>query len=157
MPRLLVAAVAARLPGWAEEACADYLARLPREFAAERVAVKPEPRPEGKNAPPILAAEAGRLRARLPRDAILVALDERGKDLTTREFAARLRGWMDESRPVAFLVGGADGLDPALKREASFQLRLSSLTLPHALAQLVLCEQLYRAVSLLRGHPYHRD
>ena len=132
-------------------------AKAPLPSSGNSVAVKPEPRPEGKNAPQILAAEAGRLRARLPRDAILVALDERGKDLTTREFAARLRGWMDESRPVAFLVGGADGLDPALKREASFQLRLSSLTLPHALAQLVLCEQLYRAVSLLRGHPYHRD
>ena len=157
MARFLVVAVAARLPGWAESACAEYAARLPREFATERIAVKPEPRPEGRTVPQILAAEAARIRARLPRDALAVALDERGRDLTTREFAARLRAWSDESRPVAFVVGGADGLDPALKRDAALQLRLSSFTLPHALAQVVLCEQLYRATSLLRGHPYHRD
>ena len=157
MPRLLVAAVAARLPGWAEAACADYLARLPREFAAERVTVKPEPRPEGKSVPQLLAAEATRLRARLPRGATLIALDERGADLGTRAFATRLRGWADAGQPVAFVIGGADGLDPALQREAALSLRLSSFTLPHALAQVVLCEQLYRAVSLLRGHPYHRD
>lgn len=157
MSRLLVVAVAPRLPGWAETACADYVARMPREFSTERVAVKPEARTEGRSPARIMAAEAERVRARLPREAFVVALDERGKDIGTREFAARLRAWVDEAQPVAFVIGGADGLDPALREGAGYRLRLSSFTLPHALAQVMLCEQLYRAASLLRGHPYHRD
>jgi 23S rRNA (pseudouridine1915-N3)-methyltransferase len=88
---------------------------------------------------------------RLPAQARVVALDERGKDLTTRQFAALL------AEPTAFVIGGADGLDPALRKRAALLLRLSALTLPHALAQVVLCEQLYRAATLLTGHPYHRD
>ncbi len=157
MPRLLVVAVAARLPAWAEGACAEYAARMPRGFETQRIAVKPEPRPEGKPVPRLLAAEAARIDARLPPGARLVALDERGRDFGTREFSQKLREWLDEAVPVAFVIGGADGLDADLKRRASLQVRLSSLTLPHALAQVLLCEQLYRAASLLTGHPYHRD
>ncbi len=97
----------------------------------------------------LLEVKASRIR--IPEKSRLVALDERGKDLTTRQFAALL------GEPTAFVIGGADGLDPAIKRKASLLLRLSSLTLPHALAQVLLCEQLYRAATLLTGHPYHRD
>ena len=81
----------------------------------------------------------------------MIALDERGKDLTTRQFAALL------GQPSAFVIGGADGLDPAIRKDAALLLRLSAFTLPHALAQVVLCEQIYRAATLLTGHPYHRD
>lgn len=96
----------------------------------------------------ILEVKAKRIK--IPARARLVALDERGKDLTTRQFAALL------GEPTTFVIGGADGLDPAIRKEASLLLRLSALTLPHALAQVLLCEQLYRAASLLTGHPYHR-
>ena len=96
-------------------------------------------------------AAAGKIREKIPRNTRLVALDERGSDLTTKQFAALL------GEPTAFVIGGADGLDPALKKEAALLLRLSALTLPHALAQVLLCEQLYRAVSILTGHPYHRE
>jgi 23S rRNA (pseudouridine1915-N3)-methyltransferase len=156
MERILIVAVAAKLPAWAAAARAGYLGRLPRAFAARSVDVKAEPRPGGKSTGAILAAEAARIRAALPRAARVVALDERGTDLTTAAFAAKLRGWIDAGDPVAFVIGGADGLDEALKRDASARIRLSSLTLPHALAQVLLCEQLYRAASLLAGHPYHR-
>jgi len=88
---------------------------------------------------------------RIPARTRLVALDERGKDLTTRQFASLL------GEPTAFVIGGADGLDPAMKKAAALLLRLSALTLPHALAQVVLCEQIYRAATLLTGHPYHRE
>jgi len=87
----------------------------------------------------------------IPENTRLVALDERGKDLTTKQFAGLL------SRPTTFLIGAADGLDPAFKSKASLLLRLSALTLPHALAQIVLCEPIYRAATLLTGHPYHRE
>ena len=96
-------------------------------------------------------AAAGKVRKEIPAGVRLVALDERGKDLTTKQFASLL------GAPTAFVIGGADGLDPALKKEAALLLRLSALTLPHALAQVVLCEQLYRAATLLTGHPYHRE
>jgi 23S rRNA (pseudouridine1915-N3)-methyltransferase len=97
----------------------------------------------------ILDVKPGRIV--IPENTRLVALDERGKDLTTKQFAALL------SRPTTFLIGAADGLDPAMKSKASLLLRLSTLTLPHALAQVVLCEQIYRAATLLTGHPYHRE
>ncbi len=90
-------------------------------------------------------------RIRIPEKARLVALDERGKDLTTRQFAALLQ------HPTTFVIGGADGLDPAIKARAALLLRLSALTLPHALAQVLLAEQLYRAATRLTGHPYHRE
>ena len=92
-----------------------------------------------------------RVRARLPGGTRIVALDERGKDLATREFAKLLL------EPTAFVIGGADGLAPEFRDKAFLTLRLSALTLPHVLAQLVLVEQLYRAASLHAGHPYHRE
>jgi 23S rRNA (pseudouridine1915-N3)-methyltransferase len=99
----------------------------------------------------LLEIKASKLNLSLPPQARLVALDERGKDLTTRQFAALL------AEPTAFVIGGADGLDAAIKKRAALLLRLSALTLPHALAQVMLCEQIYRAATLLTGHPYHRD
>jgi len=137
VPRLHIVAIANKLPPWAEAARDGYLKRMPRGFEVNVVRLKP--------------AAASRIRDRLPRGARLIALDERGKDLTTVQFAALL------SEPTVFVIGGPDGLDPALKKDAALLLRLSSLTLPHALAQVVLCEQLYRAASLLTGHPYHRE
>lgn len=99
----------------------------------------------------LLEVKASKLNLKIPQQARLVALDERGKDLTTRQFAALL------AQPTAFVIGGADGLDAAIKKRAALLLRLSALTLPHALAQIVLCEQIYRAATLLTGHPYHRE
>ena len=110
---------------------------MPRGYEVKLVELKP--------------AAAGKIRERIPKNLRLVALDERGKDLTTKQFAALL------GAPTAFVIGGAEGLDPSLKSEAYLLLRLSALTLPHALAQVVLCEQLYRAAMLLTGHPYHRE
>ena len=157
MPRLAIVAVGDKLPKWADDACGEYLKRLPREFETTLVAVRPEPRTSGKNAAQMMAAEAQKLRAALPRGARLVGLDEHGKDLTTAHFSARVRAWLDSGVATAFLIGGPDGLDAALKKECELLLRLSSFTLPHALARAVFAEQLYRAASLLGGHPYHRE
>ena len=137
MPRLHVASVANRLPGWAEAARAEYLGRMPRGYEVNLIEVRP--------------AAAARLRARLPGGVRIVALDERGQDLTTRQFAKLL------SEPTVFAIGAADGLDPLVRKQAFLLVRLSALTLPHALAQVMLCEQLYRAATLLTGHPYHRN
>jgi 23S rRNA (pseudouridine1915-N3)-methyltransferase len=130
--RLRLVAVASNLPAWARSARDEYLRRMPRGYEVALLEVK----------------ASG---IRIPEKSRLVVLDERGKDLTTRQFAALL------GEPTAFVIGGADGLDPTIKRKASLLLRLSTLTLPHALAQVVLCEQIYRAATLLTGHPYHRE
>ena len=157
MPRLYVVAVGDKLPRWANEACDEYLKRLPRGYEALLFEVRAEPRTSGKSVEQMMAAEAKRLRAALPPGVRLIALDERGKDSTTDQFSTRLRTWLDSGVPTAFLVGGPDGLDGTLKRECEQLLRLSSFTLPHALARTVFAEQLYRAASLLKGHPYHRE
>ena len=155
--RLLVAAVAARPPGWVVEGWQDYARRLPRELPLELLEIKPEPRTAGKPVEAMMAAEAQRIEAALPARCRRVALDERGEAPTTRQLADRLARWMDQGDDIAFLIGGPDGLAPALKAGAAEQLRLSSLTLPHALVRVILAETLYRAVSLLRNHPYHRE
>ena len=129
MPRLHVVALSAKLPGWAEQACAEYVKRMPKGYEVQRLNVK---------------------RVALPKNAYVVALDERGKDLTTEQFAKLLQ------RETAFVIGGADGLDEKIRQQAALLLRLSALTLPHALAQVVLLEQIYRAATILTGHPYHR-
>jgi 23S rRNA (pseudouridine1915-N3)-methyltransferase len=140
--KLFVAAIAARLPPWAREARETYRSRMPRGFEVEHLDLK--------------SAERERLRARLPKGALIVALDERGEALSTRQFAASLAAWRGRGAAVAFVIGGPEGLGPELRADAARLLRLSSFTLPHALAQVVLYEQLYRAATLLGGHPYHR-
>ena len=105
----------------------------------------------------MMAAEAKRIDAALPARCRRIALDERGEALDTQALAKRLGQWQDGGDDIAFLIGGPDGLDPALKQGAHEKLRLSALTLPHGLARVVLAEALYRAHSLRCGHPYHRD
>ena len=151
-----VVAVGQRLPAWAEEACADYLKRFPPEARVVVHAVKAEPRSEGRPVAAVMAAEAARLRAACPKGAHVVALDERGQRCTTEELAQRWARWQQQGDDVALLIGGPDGLDPALRAQAHERLRLSDLTLPHALVRVLLLEQLYRAWSIHAGHPYHR-
>ena len=155
--KLLVAAVGTRMPGWVDEAFAEYAKRMPRELPVELLEVKAEPRTGGKPVPALLSAEAARLRAVLPARCRRVVLDERGQDASTRALSDRLEKWEREGDDVAFLIGGPDGLEPQLKQEAHETLRLSALTLPHGMVRVILAEALYRAASLCRGHPYHRE
>jgi 23S rRNA (pseudouridine1915-N3)-methyltransferase len=155
--KLIVIAVGTRMPFWVNEAYREYAKRMPPKTALELVEIKPEARSSGKSAAQMLAAEAVRMQAALPKGARVIALDERGKELTTCGLAVQLEAWMKEKGALAFLIGGADGLDASLKKGAAMQLRLSSLTLPHGLARVLLAEQLYRAFSIVGGHPYHRE
>jgi len=155
--KLAVVAVGHRMPAWVDAGFADYARRLPRECAIELKEIRPEPRSSGKTAHQLAAAEAVRIRAAIPRGAVQVALDERGRALATAQLAAQLGRWRDEGRDAAFIIGGPDGLDPAVRQGADLVLALSALTLPHALARVVLAEQLYRAFSILHNHPYHRE
>lgn len=150
-------AVGQRQPAWAVSAYDDFARRFPPELRLELVAVKAEPRNSGKSADALRRAEAQRLDAACPKGARRVLLDERGTHTSTRALAERLRFWLGDGRDVAFLVGGPDGVDAALAHGADETLRLSDLTLPHALVRPLLAEALYRAWSLTVGHPYHRE
>ena len=154
--RLVVAAIGQRQPAWADAAWDDFAKRFPADCKLELKALKAEPR-AGKAAVQCMAAEAQRLEAALTKGVRRVILDERGSRLTTTQLADRLQFWRGDGRDVAFLIGGPDGLDPALKATADETLRLSDLTLPHAFARVLLAEALYRAWSVVQGHPYHRE
>jgi len=154
--KLAVLAVGHRQPAWVNDGCAEYLKRMPRELPASVTEIKPEPR-GSKTREQLLAAEKGRIRDALPGSCRIVVLDEKGDDLTTLKLAKRLEVWMQDGRDVALLIGGAAGPGEEFKQQADDKLRLSSLTLPHGMARLILCEQLYRAVSVLKNHPYHRE
>ncbi len=154
--KLQVLAIGQRQPAWADAAWADFAKRFPPEMRLELKALKAEPR-HARTPAQCMAAEAQRIEAALPKDARRVVLDERGTSISTQQLAERLRAWRAEGRDVALLIGGPDGLDATLKAGADETLRLSDLTLPHAFARVLLAEALYRAWSLLQGHPYHRE
>lgn len=153
---LRVIALGHRMPAWVTAGWNDYARRMPREFALQLVELKPEPRASGKSVPQILAAEGERI-AQAAKGAEVIALDERGKPWTTRLLADHLARWRDDAATAAFVIGSADGLADSVKRGASAVVSLSALTLPHGMVRVIVAEQLYRAVSLLAGHPYHRD
>ena len=153
----MIVAVGHRMPAWVDAGFEEYAKRMPREAAIALVEVKAEPRNEEASPQRIMDAEAKRIAAAIPKGATRVVLDERGKMLATRELAAKIEGWQMEGRDVAFVIGGADGLSDAVKRDADVMWSLSALTLPHGLVRVVLAEQLYRAFSLLKNHPYHRE
>jgi 23S rRNA (pseudouridine1915-N3)-methyltransferase len=154
--KLLVLAIGQRQPAWADAAWADFAKRFPLEMRLELKALKAEAR-SARTAAQCMAVEAQRIEAAMPKGALRVVLDERGTSMTTLQLSERLRAWRSEGRDVAFLVGGPDGLDAALKAGADETLRLSDLTLPHAFVRVLLAEALYRAWTLLQGHPYHRE
>jgi 23S rRNA (pseudouridine1915-N3)-methyltransferase len=155
--KLWLVAVGQRQPGWAQEAFEDFAKRFPPECRLELKAVKAEPRQGGKGVAALKAAEADRIEAALPKGCRRVVLDERGQRRSSAALAERLAFWLGDGRDVALIVGGPDGLDDRLLQGADETLRLSDLTLPHALARVLLAEALYRAWSLQAGHPYHRE
>jgi 23S rRNA (pseudouridine1915-N3)-methyltransferase len=154
--KLYILAVGHKMPDWIAAGFDEYTKRMPPELRIELREIKPEQRSSGRPAESVMAAERLRIEAALPKGARLVALDERGKDWTTMQLAGALPGWQQDGRDVAFLIGGADGLDSELKARADLLLRLSSLTLPHAMVRVLLAEQLYRAWTITQNHPYHR-
>jgi 23S rRNA (pseudouridine1915-N3)-methyltransferase len=154
--KFLIYAVGHKMPEWIATGFQEYAKRMPHEAVVELLEIKPESRSGGKKAEQLLVAEGARMRALLPSKCRLVALDERGCQWTTAMLADSIRRWMKDGGDTVFLIGGADGLDPAIKNMADETLALSTLTLPHGLVRILLVEQLYRAMSLIKGHPYHR-
>lgn len=154
---ITVLAVGTKMPRWVDEAVAEYAKRFGRDMTYTLKEIKPEKRGAGVTAAQGMAAEEKRLLEAIPEHAYLVALDERGKAPTSVELAGYLKEWQQNGEHICFIIGGADGMTDALKQKARLLLRLSSLTLPHGMVRVLLTEQLYRAVSILNNHPYHRE
>jgi 23S rRNA (pseudouridine1915-N3)-methyltransferase len=153
--KFIICAVGHKMPQWVAAGFQEYAKRMPREAAIELLEIKPEKR-AGMKVEQLLDVEANRILAALPARCRLVAMDERGRQCSTVKFAESVAGWMRAGGDTVFIIGGADGLAPAIKNAADEVLALSTLTMPHAMARIVLAEQLYRTVSLIKGHPYHR-
>jgi 23S rRNA (pseudouridine1915-N3)-methyltransferase len=154
--RARVIAIGTRMPPWVRNACAEYRQRLRAGFPLELQEIQTASR-RGGGAARALAREGERLLATLAPGDYVIALDERGRELTTQELARWLGFRKQQGEDLAFVVGGPDGLAPAVRARSNFTLALSRLTLPHALARVVLTEQLYRAHCILANHPYHRE
>ncbi len=155
--RVRLIAVGSRMPKWVREAYEDYITRLSSGLKVSLVEIEPGPRTAGRSPQKAMEVEAQKLLGALRKDEFVVALDERGAQLTTRELAGWLKTRMQDGRDLAFLVGGPDGFSPEVLGRSDFKWSLSPLTFPHALVRVVLAEQLYRAHGVLTNHPYHRD
>jgi len=154
--QLIIVAVGHKMPAWVDAGFGEYAKRMPPECRISLKEIRPVERSGSKTAETAMALERERIEAALPKGARIVALDERGKDLTTMQLSRNLTQWQQDGGDVAFVIGGADGLDPGLKACAADLIRISSLTLPHGMVRVLLAEQLYRAWSITQNHPYHR-
>jgi len=155
--KIRLVAVGTRMPDWVQQGFGEYAKRLPRECGLQLVEIAPERRPKNADIARIKFAECEKLMNAVPRGTAVVALDERGQAWSTRQLADRLGTWLAGGRGVSLLVGGPDGLDSNCLAASELKWSLSPLTLPHSLVRIVVAEQLYRAWSLLQGHPYHRE
>ncbi len=154
--KLRLLAVGTRMPVWVEAGFADYAARFPPECRLELKEIPAGRRGKARDPRRAVTEEGARLRAALPKRAHVVALDERGQSWSTAQLARELAGWLRNGQDAAFLIGGPDGLAADLLARAQQRWSLSPLTLPHALVRVLVAEQLYRAWSVLKNHPYHR-
>jgi 23S rRNA (pseudouridine1915-N3)-methyltransferase len=154
--QLVIAAVGHKMPAWIEAGFGEYAKRMPPECRVQLKEIKPVERSGSRNAETVMAQERAKIEAAIPKGSRIVALDERGKDLTTLQLSQLLTQWQQDGRDVTFVIGGADGLDAGFKASADMLIRISSLTLPHGMVRVLLAEQLYRAWSITQNHPYHR-
>lgn len=154
--QLIIAAVGHKMPAWIETGFAEYAKRMPPEIRIHLKEIKPVERSGSKTAETAMALERAKIEAVIPKGARIIALDERGRDLTSVQLSQHLVQWQQDGRDVALVIGGADGLDAEFKARADMLIRISSLTLPHGMVRVMLAEQLYRAWSITQNHPYHR-
>jgi 23S rRNA (pseudouridine1915-N3)-methyltransferase len=155
--RVRLIAVGSRMPKWVREAYEDYITRLGSSLKVALVEIEPGARSAGRPPQKAMESEGQKLLAALRKDEYVVALDEHGAEMTTRELATWLKARMQDGRDLALLIGGPDGFVPEVLERSDFKWSLSRLTFPHALVRVVLAEQLYRAHSVLANHPYHRE
>jgi 23S rRNA (pseudouridine1915-N3)-methyltransferase len=155
--RIRIIAVGERMPRWVDEVVADYTRRLAGSLKVALVEVPAGQRTSRGDPAQAMQLEGERIRSLIKPQEFVVALDERGAQMSTRELATWLSGRMHDGRDLVLVIGGPDGLSAEILTRSDQKLSLSKLTMPHPLVRVVLAEQLYRAHTVLSGHPYHRD
>ncbi len=154
--RIQLIAVGSRMPGWVDEGYQEYARRLPSECSLQLQEIPAGKRGKNADIVRLTRQEGEKMAAAIPKGARVVALEVKGKPWSTEQLSARMESWLGDGRDVALLVGGPEGIEPELSASADERWSLSPLTLPHPLVRIVVAEQIYRAWSLLKGHPYHR-
>lgn len=144
------------MPAWVETGYQEYVGRLPHEYKLELVEIGRIKSSASMNSDQLKKAEGEYLLQAVPKGAHIVALDEHGKQPGTQQFANNLEQWQANTRNLVFLIGGADGLSEQCLHAAHQKISLSALTFPHTMVRVILAEQLYRAWTVIQGHPYHR-
>ena len=157
MGRVRIVAVGSRMPQWVREPFDDYIQRLGSSLKITLTEIEPGARSGGRSPARAIETEGQRILAAVRANEFVVALDEHGSEMTTRELASWLATRLRDGSDLAFLIGGPDGFAPEVLQRANFKWSLSRLTFPHALVRVLLAEQLYRAHAVLANHPYHRD
>ena len=155
--RTYLVAIGKRMPAWVTAGFNEYNKRLPQELRLNLFEVAPMVRSKSTTIQKILTEEERHLRAAIPEDSCIVVLDEHGKQLDSPLLSKKLELWFQQGRDVTFVIGGADGLADEIKQSADMLWSFSSSTLPHTLVRVILVEQIYRAWTILKNHPYHRD
>ena len=155
--KLQLIAVGHKMPNWISEGYLEYAKRMPRDFTLTLTELKPDKRISARTPQQVMSEEADRILAAIPDGARVLALDERGANWTTMKLADSMKEWQIDGREAVFIIGGSDGLDPRIKQRADQLLQLSAMTMPHGMVRVLLAEQLYRAVSIINNHPYHRE
>lgn len=145
------------MPKWVDDAFAEYAKRMPRGQSVELTTIATAARKSGQTRQRLQQQEADKIGGKIKPGSYNLALDEKGKQWTTQEWASHYRRWLQQYPQLNFIIGGPDGLSPELLQQADEKIALGKMTLPHGLARVVLMEQLYRAWSVVEGHPYHRE
>lgn len=149
-------AMGQRMPGWVNQGVEEFSKRMPPECKLRWVEIPASKRTKTSDIARLMQQEGEKMIAAIPRGAMVVALDVKGKAWSTEELSEQLAGWLQGGRDIAMLIGGPEGLAPACLEMAELKLSLSKMTLPHPLVRVMLSEQLYRAMSILKHHPYHK-
>lgn len=154
--KVKVIAVGSKMPQWVETAVAEYSKRLPKDCALEVIEIAPGHRGKGTNKEVAMNQEAEAIRKALKPSDHIVTLEVLGQAWSTEKLAKQLEGWRYQGNDTALIVGGPDGLHPSILKLAKQRWSLSALTLPHPMVRIILAEQIYRAWTILQGHPYHK-
>jgi 23S rRNA (pseudouridine1915-N3)-methyltransferase len=150
-------AVGKKMPKWINTGYAEFSKRMPPELQINLIEITPSTRNKSTTIEKNIKEEGDRIQSAIPANSKLIVLDEKGKNFSSIDLSRKIEGWLPMGQDIALVIGGADGIDPEIKQQADEKWSLSSFTLPHALVRVVVAEQLYRAWSILKGHPYHRE
>jgi 23S rRNA (pseudouridine1915-N3)-methyltransferase len=151
-----VLSICDKLPAWVKTGFDEYSVRLRQKLPLTAIDLPLAPRTKQPDLRRVLADEGARMQAAVPKSARVIALDQSGECWSSEALARNLEAWMQDGRELCFLIGGPDGLAPSCLQAAHARFSLGALTLPHALVRIILAEQLFRAISMLNNHPYHR-